>query len=94
MKSIREVEKIASSREQKLTELSGREKRALAAERRLATQLPSDTAIVRYTHAHAHSQLYCTPPGAKPRGITTHTHHGTLIDPSSLAVTYNRPSVE
>ncbi len=55
MKSIREVEKIASSREQKLTELSGREKRALAAERRLATQLPSDTAIVRYTHAHAHT---------------------------------------
>ncbi len=35
-----------------MTELSGREKRALAAERRLATQLPSDTAVVRYTHTH------------------------------------------
>ncbi len=72
MKSVREVEKISSSREQKLAELSGREKRALAAERRLATQLPSDTAVVRYTpthHTHTHTH---TP--------SHHTHTPHILD--------------
>ncbi len=47
MRSSREVERISLSREKQMEELSEREKRAMAAERRLASQLPSATAIVK-----------------------------------------------
>ena len=47
MRSSREVERISSFQKKKMGELSEREKRAMAAEKRLASQLPADSAIVR-----------------------------------------------
>ena len=46
-KSTREEASVSMSREKKVSELSGREKRALAAEKRLANQLPASTAVIK-----------------------------------------------
>ena len=57
-KSEKELEELRLNQEKAVSGLSDREKRALAAEKRMATQVPGSSTVLRYNDCHpAHSRF-------------------------------------